>query len=330
MVMMWASIVRFRRAPIRIGAILLALALASLPAAAQTPEAQPADPDATLVEELVVTAHYGGPAFWRVEDADTVVYVLGTPSVAPKRQQWDQLLFMRRLRGANVVILPARGLRVRLAGSPAAAISYLRLKSSTPYEERLPATTKARFVAARERVGQPAKHYGTNHPLAAALILINDYREKNQLTDQDPNKLIRLLAQQNRVPVQARTYDLGPLLSQVVKVPRSSAGVCLEEVLAEVEAGPGRTLAASRAWAEGNVLGALSAERTYERCLSVAPGAAAFDARVKADLAAQIQTALQKPGHAIAVVQLRPLLSQGGVLDRLQKAGVSVKPPGAE
>ncbi len=329
MAMMTTSIVRFRPKPIRIGAALLALALAALPAAAQAPAA-PADPDATLVEELVVTARYGGPAFWRVEDADTVVYVLGTPSVAPKRQQWDQQLFMRRLRGANVVILPARGLRVRLAGSPAAAISYLRLKSSTPYEERLPATTRARFVAARERLGQPAKHYGTNHPLAAALILINDYRETHQLTDQDPNKLIRLLAQQNRVPVQARTYDLGPLLSQVAKVPRSSASVCLEEVLAEVEAGPGRTLAASRAWADGNVLGALAAERTYERCLSVAPGAAAFDARVKAELAAQIQAALQTPGHAIAVVQLRPLLSQGGVLDRLQKAGVMVKPPGAE
>jgi TraB/PrgY/gumN family len=329
MAMMASSIVRFRREPIRIGAALLALALAALPAAAQAPEA-PTDPDATLVEELVVTARYGGPAFWRVEDADTVVYVLGTPSVAPKRQQWDQQLFMRRLRGANVVILPARGLRVRLAGSPAAAISYLRLKSSSPFEERLPAATKARFVAARESLGQPAKHYGTNHPLAAALILINDYRERRQLTDQDPNKLIRLLAQQNRVPVQARTYDLGPLLTQVAKVSRGSAGVCLEEVLAEVEAGPGRTLAASRAWADGNVLGALASERTYERCLSVAPGAAAFDARVKADLAAQIQAALQKPGHAIAVVQLRPLLSQGGVLDRLQKAGVTVKPPGAE
>ena len=327
--MITTSIVRFRRVRPWINAAILALAFSALPAAAQTPVA-PADPDAALLEELVVTARYGGPAFWRVEDADTVVYVLGTPSVAPKRMQWDQQLFMRRLRGANAVILPARGLRVRLAGSPAAAISYLRLKSGTPFEERLPPATRARFASAREQLGQPAKHYGTNHPLAAALILINDYREKHQLTDQDPNKLIRLLAQQNHVPVQARTYDLGPLLRQVVKVSRSSAGVCLEEVLAEVEAGPGRTLAASRAWADGDVLGALAAERTYERCLSVAPGAAAFDARVKTDLAAQIQAALQKPGHAIAVVQLRPLLSQGGVLDRLRRAGVTVKPPGAE
>lgn len=313
----------------RFGAGILAVLLSVLPATAQTPTA-PIDPDATLLEELVVTARFGGPAFWRVEDADTVVYVLGVPSVAPKHMEWDRQLFMRHLKGANAVILPARGLRVRLGGAPAAAFSYLRLKSGTPYEERLPPATRARFAAVRESLGQPAKHYGTNHPLAAALILINDYREKRQLTDQDPSKLIRLLAQQNAVPVQARTYDLGPLLTQVAKVSRGPAGVCLEEVLSEVEAGPGRTLTAARAWAEGNVLGALAAERTYERCLSVAPGASAFDARVKADLAVQIMEALKRPGHAIAVVQLRPLLSQGGVLDRLQRAGVRVRSPGAE
>ena len=313
----------------RLVPLAAALALAALPAAAQAP-ARPADPDAALVEELVVTARYAGPAFWRVEDADTVVYVLGVPSVAPKRMQWDQLLFMRRLKGANVVIVPARGMRVRLGGAPSAAINYLRLKSSTPYEARLDPAGRARFAAARESLGQPAKRYGTNHPLAAALLLITDYRERHQLTDQDPSKLIRLLAEQNGVPLKSKTYDLGPLLGQVAKVSRGVAGVCLEEVLAEVEAGPARTLAAAKAWSEGDIQGALAAERTYERCLSVAPGAAAFDARVKADQAAQIVEALKQPGHAVAVVQLRPLLSQGGVLDRLRAQGVTVKTPGED
>ena len=306
--------------------VLSAMLLMAAPARAQE---QPADPDATLVEELVVTARYGGPAFWRVEDADTVVYVLGTPSLAPKRMQWDQLLFMRRLRGANAVLVPARGMRVKLTGAPAAAIAYMRLKSG-PYEDRMDAAGRARFAAARASLGKPARDYGTNHPLAAALLLIDDYRERHQLTDQDPTKLIRLLAEQNGVPVKSRTYDLGPLLSKVASAPRSASAVCLDEVLSEIEAGPGRTLAAARAWSEGDVGGALAAERTYERCLSTAPGAAAFDARVKADQAAQIAEALKTPGHAIAVVQLRPLLSQGGVLDRLRAQGFTVKTPGED
>ncbi len=303
--------------------------LGALPAAAQEPTL-PTDPDATLVQELVVVARFGGPAMWRVMDADTTVWILGVPSLAPKHMQWEQDHFLKRLEGANAVILPARSLRVRLAGAPAAAFNYFRLKSGTPFEERLSPAERARFVAARTQVGQDARHYGTNHPLAAALILTNDYREKNQLTDQDPAKLIRLLAQQRHVPVEARTYDLGPLLGSVAKVSRQAGDVCLQEVLGEVEAGPGGVLAAAKAWAAGDVPGALAQERTYERCLSVAPGAAAFDARTKADEAQLIAEALKKPGHAVAVVQLRPLLSQGGILDRLRAQGFTVKTPGEE
>ena len=60
------------------------------------------------------------------------------------------------------------------------------------------------------------------------------------------------------------------------------------------------------------------------------PGASAFDARTKADQVAAIQQALAKPGHAIAVVPLRPLLAQGGVLDQLRSKGFKVTTPGDE
>lgn len=312
-------------------AVLAVIATAASAQVPLTPAApDPNDPDATLVEELVVTARLPGPAWWRVSDGDSTVYVLGAPTIAPKRQQWDQIQLTRRLDGANVVILPFSGLRVKLTGAPGAAFSYLRLKSSTPFEERLDPSTKARFVAAREKVGQPADHYKTTHPLAAALILTGDYREKEGLTTADPTKLIKLLAERGKVKVVQRTYDLGPLLGAVLKTSQAAGSACLDEVLAQVEAGPGGTVAASRAWAEGNVLGALGAERSYERCIAVTPGASAFDARVKADLAKDIEAALKTPGHAIAVAPLRTLLAQGGVLDRLRAKGYEVKTPGDE
>jgi hypothetical protein len=55
-----------------------------------------------------------------------------------------------------------------------------------------------------------------------------------------------------------------------------------------------------------------------------------FDARVKADQVAAIEAALKKPGHAVAVVQLRPLLAKGGVLDQLRAKGYQVKTPGED
>lgn len=309
-------------------------ALVAGPAMAQVPltpaAPNPADPDATLVEELVVTARDRGPAWWRVSDADTTVYVLGAPSLAPKRMQWDRTVFERRLQGANVVILPFQNVRVKVTGAVGAAINLVRLRSATPFEETLDPSAKARFVAARSKVGEPAKRYGTRNPLAAGLLLATDYRETSELTTSDPTKLIKLLAQQAKVPVSQKSYDLGPLMGAILRTPASAGRACLDEVLTQVEAGPGVTLEATRAWAEGDVRGALGNERTYERCIALVPGAQAFDSRVKSDQVAAIEKALQAPGHAIAVVQLRPLLAQGGVLDRLRQQGFTVKTPGEE
>ena len=311
-----------------------ALLLIAQPVAAQTPPARPDpnDPDATLVEELVVMGRLPGPAWWRVttQDGGSTVYVLGAPSVAPKRMVWDQATFNRFLTGAHQVILPYAGLRVHLMGAPGALFSYMRLRSGRPFEEGLDPASRARFVAARTRLGQPADHYKVGNSLAAGLMLLNDYREKQGLTTTDPEKLIRLLAQRQKVVVQQKSYDLGPLMGAVARTPAEAGRICLDEAIQTVEAGPGGVLAATRAWAGGDVAGALGAERTYERCLAATPGALAFDTRTKLDQVAQIEGALRVPGHAIAVVQLRPLLAQGGVLDRLRAAGYVVKTPGEE
>jgi uncharacterized protein YbaP (TraB family) len=314
--------------------VLAAMAVVAGPAAAQGPLAPvqpyPADPDATLVEELVVTARDFGPAWWKVSDADTTVYVLGSPSLAPKRMQWDRSVFERRLQGASVVILPFQNVRVKVRGALGAAVNLMRLKAATPFEDTLDASAKARFAAARTRIGQPAKRYGTRNPLAAGLMLATDYREGAELTTTDPTKLIKLLAQRAKVPISQKSYDLGPLMGAIIRTPASAGRACLDEVLQQVEDGPGVTLAAAKAWADGDVRGALGNERTYERCIAQVPGAEAFDARVKSDQVAAIEKALQTPGHAIAVVQLRPLLAQGGVLDRLRQQGFTVKTPGEE
>ncbi len=83
-------------------------------------------------------------------------------------------------------------------------------------------------------------------------------------------------------------------------------------------------------WAVGDVVGALENERTYERCLANISGGRAYDERTKADEAAAIVNALKNPGHAIVLVPLRPLLAQGGVLDRLRGQGFTVKTPGED
>jgi uncharacterized protein YbaP (TraB family) len=317
------------RATNRLAALTLAAGLAAAPARAQIPLA-PADPDATLVEELVVVGRLPGPAWWRVADDDTTVYVLGVPSLAPKRMQWDRAIFERRLQGANLVILPFVNVKVKTGGALGTAFNLMRLKSGGPYENRLDAVTRSRFAAVRAHLGFDARRYSTTNPLAAGVQLAVDYRDRNELTNMDPAKLVKLLAQRQGVRVQEKSYDMGAQLSGVLRTPASVGRVCFDEVLAQAEAGPGVTLGAARAWAEGDVIGALENERTYERCLAMTSGGRAYDERMKADMAAAIAGALRQPGHAIALVPLRPLLAQSGVLDRLRGQGFTVKTPGEE
>lgn len=309
---------------------LAVIAAFCAPLASAQPTPPVDDPDGTLVEELVVTARLPGPAWWRVSDADTTVYVLGVPSLAPKRMQWDRMIFERRLQGANVVILPFVNVRAKVSGSVGTAINLLRLKSGGPFEARLDPATRARFVAVRTRLGQDAKHYGTSNPLAAGVQLAIDYRDASSLTNSDPAKLVRYLAQQRRVKVVEKSYDLGPQLGGILRTPPGVGRICFDEVLAQAEAGPGVTLAAARAWAEGDVRAALDNERTYERCLGVISGGRTYDERTKADTAAAIAGTLKTPGHAIVLVSLRPLLAQNGVLERLRAQGFMVKTPGEE
>lgn len=306
---------------------LLALAVLVLaaPAGAQTP-----DPDATLVEELVVTGRLPGPAWWRVSDADTTVYVLGAPSVMPKSLPWDESVLLRRLEGANRVILPFNQVSVSLLTVPGAAFNLLRLRSKTPYEETLAPSLRARFAAVRTQAGKPADRYRVKNGLAAGLILVDDYRQAAQLTAADPAKTVRRLAKARRLKVEEKSYDGGALLGQVVKTPQAAQRACLDDALTEAEAGPGGARRAAQAWAQGDVRGALTAERGFEKCLAAAPGALALDTRFKADQAAAIARALKSPGHAVAVVPLRPLLAQGGVLDQLRSRGFEVKTPGEE
>lgn len=297
---------------------------------AGTARAQVVDPDATLVEELVVTARLPGPAWWKVSDADSTVYVLGVPSVVPKGLVWDQAGMVRRLDGANRVILPFNQVGVSLAKAPAAVVGLMRLRSKRPYEESLPPVLKARFVAARTQAGQPASRYRFNNGLVTGVILAGDGREAVQLTAADPGKTIRRLAKARKLKVEEKVYDLTALVGPMLKTSEAGQMACLEEALDDVEAGPANVRRAAQAWAEGEVRAALNVERGFERCLLAAPGALAFDARFKADQADAIARALKLPGHSVAVVQLRPLLARGGVLDRLRDQGFEVETPDAE
>jgi len=67
------------------------IGLAGLLCLAATP-APTVDQEATVVQELVVTAPDRGPAWWRVSSPTSTVYVMGVPGGLPKGMTWDMAL----------------------------------------------------------------------------------------------------------------------------------------------------------------------------------------------------------------------------------------------
>ena len=101
----------------------------------------------------------------------------------------------------------------------------------------------------------------------------------------------------------------------------------MDDALRQAEGGPDRVLEAAKGWARGDLRVAVSAERGWEHCIAQDKEIAAINDRNIQAAVDHIVKALETPGKAVAIVDLRPLLTQNGVIVRLRARGIEVTPP---
>jgi hypothetical protein len=287
------------------------------------------DPQANVVEALVVSAKLPGPAWWRVSDADTTIYILGTPPALPKGMAWDKSVLERRLDGAFAVVTPSEW-RAGLGDLPALLKLRKNLKDDGSWTLRSPALSarmQRAWAAADPKDREGWKDW---KPLFIALRLSGKVDKSGELQAMEPEKTVVALARKHKVkarPVQVRKAM--PMLKSLVREHSEAAGLaCLSEVLDSVEAGPGPRRAAAQAWAEGHVKAALAGPRGAERCQLLLPGVPEAMRQSVDDEVGAITDLLKTPGHAIAVYPMRGLVAEDGVLDRLRAKGITVRTPG--
>jgi len=309
-------------------AIVLAVGFGALaaPSAAAPPPSH--DLEDNLVDALVVNAPSGGPAWWTVSDSDSKVYIMGVPSGLPKGQAWSTAKMEFRLKGANALILPPTARANPLKAAAFFLFNRGPFQSKTPLEDTLPPALRARFIAARATLGKPPARYAKWKAGVAGLLIGQDFRDGLHMTFKQPDDAITDLAGRAHVPQRkVASYDVMPLLKNMTQLTEAAHQACLADSLNEIEAGKGRVLAAAAGWARGDVRTALTAERGFDRCIAGVPGMSAYIDRSIADTSNTLAAALAKPGKTIAIVPLRVLLAQGGVLDRLRARGLKVETP---
>jgi hypothetical protein len=283
------------------------------------------DPEANLVEELVVQARVGGPAWWRVEDGDTTVFILGVPdSPLPPGAKWNTALLDKRLTGANVLI--SRPVMQIGIGDIGTLLKLRKALKTKKMEESLPPDLRARFVAARTRLGRPAGRYADWSPILAGQRLVQDSRGGGKWANVDT--LVEKAAKKRKVKVRrAATYDGAPFLKKAMTgLTPAVQNHCMKLALDDVESA-GKLAPAGHAWTRGDVAGAVLAPRSFDRCLLELNGGVDVWRRSREDQVNAIAAAMAKPGHAVALVNLRTLVAEDGVVQRLRAKGFKVTGP---
>jgi len=306
---------------------LTTLALAAL--AATAAQAQVIDdPEATVVEALVVNARLPGPAWWRITDGDTTIYLLGTLHSLPNNQPWDKSVLERRLDGAFALILPPEG-KAGVTDIPGLLALRGKLKSRQPLDAAVP-DLAPKLAQVRAQLGKKPDAYRGWSPLGAGIEIAGDYRKSARLDPFEPERTVGRLARKHRVKARpVARYKLMPLAKAAVRGHSEAAGrVCLEGVLDEAAGGAGPARIAAAAWARGDVRGAISGPRNFQRCMLSLPGMADLERRgTQAELDALV-AAMATPGHAVALFPIRGLVAKDGVLDQMRARGFVVLTPG--
>ena len=309
-------------------ALLVALAATLLTAAAPPPEA---DPEGVVVSELVVQAKALGPAWWRVSKGASTVWVMGAPGGLPRGIKWDNGLLSARLSGARRLIVPP-AYKAGLGDVFGAFALRGKLKASAPIEASLPSDLRARYVADSALLHQTPQHYESWKPAIAGLLMLGDFRKRAGIQDDQPFAAARGLAWRKGVKVTpAASYKAIPFLRSLAGDLTDAVNLaCMADSLQEIESGSARVQSAARAWARGDVRGALTAERGFERCLASFPEFTAAVRQSQTDEVAAIAHDLQTPGVSVAVIPLRSLVAKDGVLSQLAARGYEVHTPASD
>jgi len=296
-----------------------------------------ADPEGTLVEELIVNAKLPGPAWWKVSDADSTVYVLAIPALSPKTLAFDTSVVERRLDGANRLIMAPEP-DVSVVRIIALALGGRRyFLTDKPMRDTLPPELRARLEKRLADSGEKLDSMDDIKPAFAGFLVANMKKGGGSISLQGGGVADKIEAIAKKGDLKKRPriqklegYDVIDALKSVGSLPKPMQEFCLDAGLREAEAGGSRvaeTAETAQRWAEGDVVKLAAADRGYQACLSATPGVASEIRKTIDRSTKAIDQALKTPGKSVALVNFRPLLSEEGVLVRLKAKGYTITTP---
>jgi|GEM_PF-2327136 len=306
----------------------LLLVSAATPALAQT--STPVDDPDAFIEELVVTARYPGPAFWRVSDADSEVWIMAVPYFIPEKMAWDKTRTEQVLKGANGLILPS-GVGVGLGEAVRFAIKY-RKQFTNDGKRTLDQVLPAQVI---EHYEQLPKAYQTTDlktatlkPIFAGLSVAGRAKKTGRWAETHSG--IVTLAKKANVKIRTASMTSAlPIATAIMTIPEAEQSQCFDDFVSSVDHSIKTVGPVATAWAEGQTAEFLRGTTTTgaDQCIySIGEVKKMREKAYQAEIKT-IKSALDQPGKTLMIASVRPLVAQDGILARLKDQGFTVRTP---
>lgn len=282
---------------------------------------------ATDVGEIVVTARRAGAPIWSIESGESTLIVVGSIEGIPRDMAWRPEALEAAVSRADHILLPQQGRAsfADLARLIWRARSAAFLPQGTTVADHVAPDWLARLEALK--AGQNDRWRRSN----LLLMAIELVREDAGLQRRGGPTAVAVVQRAAR-ETGARPRPIGvvrgdDLVELLISAPPSRHLACLEASIRAAEAGPEATERRAEAWRALQVAEVMASpvEEALGRCWPW--GDPELSVQLRDQWNGALHAALDRPGVTLAVVPLRVLAEEGGVLDALSTAGLEVVGP---
>lgn len=295
-----------------------ALALLSTGSAAQN-----TDPD----NEIVVTAQQSGAPMWTIATERGTIVLVGELRNVPKSTPWHPASLEQATKASQRVILgikprisPGDILRIIFAGG-----KITKLPKGTVAADYLDAAQLARLTALEAEYDQD---YARRSLLMTSFDLLTRRLGINKDTGKDASEVVEKAAKRAKIPAEpVGTVRGEDMLDSLAGAPPASHLPCLDAAMGATELGPDNIEKRGLDWRAYDVPAVMAnpIEIAMGRCWPWADDAVGGELR--GQWTAAITRVTGEAGVTLAVVPLRVLAEEDGVLDQLTERGLDVRGP---
>jgi uncharacterized protein YbaP (TraB family) len=276
---------------------------------------------------IVVTAQRSGAPMWTIDTAAGTIILVGEIRAIPKSTPWEPARLEEATKEADRVILGARPkvspgdvLRLMFSGS-----KFTKLPDKTVASQYLTSAQWQRLAALGTAHGED---YARQSFLLSAFEMLRKQLRFNRDTAREPADVVKDAAERADITItRAATLRGEDIIDNLADAPPAAHIPCLEAAMDAVETGPEVVERRAADWRRFAIPAVMAnpLERALGRCWPWADETLGSELRtIWTD---RIAEASSEKGVTLAVVPLRVLAEDGGVLDQLDARGFDIRGP---